>query len=324
MPKSTTSLSSTFTSSSIQLMNELVEQVANTNTKQSPSNTTNTFLYKIHPMVVLSILDHYQRVAQSTINTTTTNGNVNNTLNGNIIGCLFGEFREGGYFEIKNSIPLKLLNLENVQYFTKIENLHRKVYPNDILIGYYSINGNNSKNSIDKQVYQLLNDQMMKNPLILNCNLNIENINLQNSLQNKKLIDFKGYMNKELFFKDKLIGTLFEQVKVEYLMNENEKLTLNYLQNNNYLQNHVVFETTCQQLKKDLEDVLNYLKNSKNNDKNIYYLLFNCFNDLVKLDDFDKNLNYYMKDLQMIIYLTNLLQNNLNMNEQLTTTAHEL
>ncbi|KAG2374674.1 hypothetical protein C9374_010418 [Naegleria lovaniensis] len=285
------------------LINELEQQ---THTKNN-STSTNTYIYKLHPLVMMNILDHYQRVA---FNSKT-----------EIIGCLYGEFREGGYFEIKNTIPLKFNDNTtdiDVAYYKKMESLHHRVYSNDTLIGYYSIS--TSKATVDKQIYQSFNDNIMKNPLVLDCTINIPS---GNEPLTTRLIDFKGYMNRELTFKNKVVGTLFEQVRVEYLMSDNEKLSMNYLQTNKYLQSNIVLQQTIQQLKKDLEEINKYLTSNKKSFE-VYHHLLSAFQELKPVDDFDKTLNQHNKDLLMIIYLSNLLQQNLKINEQLSTTSHDL
>ncbi|EFC38312.1 predicted protein [Naegleria gruberi] len=272
------------------------------------NNGTTTSTYKLHPLVMLNILDHYQRVA---FNSKT-----------DIIGCLFGEFREGGYFEIKNTIPLKFTENTtdiDVSYYKKMESLHHRVYSNDTLIGFYTIS--TSKTTVDKQIYQSFSDNIMKSPLVLDCTINVPQ---GNETVTGRLIDFKGYMNRELKFKDKVVGTLFEQVRVEYIMTDNEKLSMNYLQTNKYLQSNIVLQQTIQQLKKDLEEIGKYLQSSNKKNFELYHFLLSSFQLLKPVDDFDKTIGQHNKDLQMIVYLSHLLQQNLKINEQLTTTSHEL
>jgi len=278
--------------------------------QQTKNSSTNTHSYKLHPLVVMNILDHYQRVAFNSKSETT-------------IGCLYGEFREGGYFEVKNTIPLKFTENTtdiDVSYYNKMESLHHRVYPNDTLIGYYSITS--SKTIVDKQIYQSFSDNIMKNPLLIAFTINIPTGNIEQSANVGRLIDFKGYMNTVMTFKEKVVGTLFEQVKVEYLMNDNEKLSMNYLQSNKYLQTNVL-QTTIQQLKKDLDEIAKYLQTSSKKSFDIYYFLLSAFQQLKNVDEFEKTISQHNKDLHMLLYLSHLLKQNLNINEQLSTTSHD-
>lgn len=80
--------------------------------------------YEIHPVVILSILDHFTR---------RTNGD-------RVIGTLLGEQKEG-LVEIKNSYPVPHKEEDedigvNIEFHKSMLELHRTVYPNDVVVGW--------------------------------------------------------------------------------------------------------------------------------------------------------------------------------------------
>lgn len=159
--------------------------------------------YEIHPLVILSVLDQFSRRPNGVER---------------VIGTLLGEQKEG-LIEIKNSFPVPHKEGDediavDVEFHKNMLDLHRTVYPNDAVVGWYATGKEVTEN--DLVIHELYAD-MKPNPIFLVLDVSAE---IYNSTQKP----FKAYVNKTLKFKDEAIGSLFSRVEVAYKVSENEKI----------------------------------------------------------------------------------------------------
>jgi translation initiation factor 3 subunit F len=158
--------------------------------------------YEIHPLVILSILDHYTRRASGD----------------RVIGSLLGEQKEG-VIEIKNSFPVPHKEGDediavDVEFHKSMLELHRTVYPTDIVVGWYAT----GKEVVDNDlvIHELYSD-LKPNPVFLVLDASAD-------IYNKTEKPFKAYMNRTLKFRDEIIGTQFNRIDITYKVSENEKI----------------------------------------------------------------------------------------------------
>jgi translation initiation factor 3 subunit F len=104
-----------------------------------------TPLYRVHPLVIFSILDHYQRrpAGQS-----------------RVVGTLLGCIQEGGAIEVKQAFPVphsEEIESATVQldYHHSMVALHNKVAPKDVVVGWYSTSGSNESSTTNQSDSQL-------------------------------------------------------------------------------------------------------------------------------------------------------------------------
>lgn len=102
-------------------------------TASIPSNVV------VHPLVLLSIVDHYKRVAQGTKR--------------RVVGCLLGEY-EKGMVHVSNcyAIPFEedkdVWFLDHV-YHEDMYGMYRKIQSKERIVGWYSSGPTISKNDIE-------------------------------------------------------------------------------------------------------------------------------------------------------------------------------
>ncbi|GLT88821.1 hypothetical protein SLE2022_068300 [Rubroshorea leprosula] len=123
--------------------------------------------FKLHPLVILNISDHYTRV-KSQMNPPISSGNTTNNINGGdqkqhqspprVFGCVIGVQR-GRTVEIFNSFELlydpSTHSLDR-SFLLKKQELYRKVFPQFYILGWYSI-GSDAQES-DMHIHKALMD----------------------------------------------------------------------------------------------------------------------------------------------------------------------
>jgi len=98
---------------------------------------SSTPLYRVHPLVVFSILDHYQR---------------RNDGQTRVVGTLLGQQVEPGVIEVKQAFPVPHQEEEEaatveIDYHHSMLALYKQVSPRDVVVGWYSTSGSNETSS---------------------------------------------------------------------------------------------------------------------------------------------------------------------------------
>lgn len=104
-----------------------------TATSNSSFFLSNTPTYRVHPVVIFSILDHYQR---------------RNDGQTRVVGTLLGQHHEGGVIEVKQAFPVPHEEEEEsatvqIDYHHSMLALYKQVSPKDVVVGWYSTSGSN-------------------------------------------------------------------------------------------------------------------------------------------------------------------------------------
>ncbi|KAI0503990.1 hypothetical protein KFK09_014937 [Dendrobium nobile] len=120
--------------------------------------------FKLHPLVIVNISDHYTRVkaqTQRSVSTGTASSSLtaaNGSAAPRVFGCVIGEQR-GRTVEIFNSFEMILDPISQTldrAFLEKKQELYKKVFPNFYILGWYST-GNDAEES-DMQIHKALMD----------------------------------------------------------------------------------------------------------------------------------------------------------------------
>lgn len=89
--------------------------------------------YRVHPVVIISILDHFQRRPLNTETRVPTE---------RVIGCLLGKVERDNVF-VTNSFPIPHQENENevaleVEYMDQMEEFHKDMNPDELIVGWYA------------------------------------------------------------------------------------------------------------------------------------------------------------------------------------------
>ncbi|KAK8506485.1 hypothetical protein V6N13_016322 [Hibiscus sabdariffa] len=131
------------------------------------SSSSSGLTFKLHPLVIVNISDHYTRVksqmnppppTSATSNSNNSNGGENNQSPPRVYGCVIGVQR-GRTVEIFNSFELlydpSTHSLDR-SFLEKKQELYKKVFPNFYVLGWYST-GNDAEES-DMHIHKALMD----------------------------------------------------------------------------------------------------------------------------------------------------------------------
>ncbi|KAL5731542.1 COP9 signalosome complex subunit 6a [Ranunculus cassubicifolius] len=128
----------------------------------STSSSSSGLTFKLHPLVILNISDHYTRVKSQahTAHVNSTNGTSGSAPPPppRVFGCVIG-VQKGRTVEIFNSFELLYDDTANSLdrvFLEKKQELYKKVFPNFYVLGWYSI-GNDAQES-DMQIHKALMD----------------------------------------------------------------------------------------------------------------------------------------------------------------------
>lgn len=197
------------------------------NTKAT-TTTSNTLQYQIHPVVAINILDHYSRRSQD---------------QSRVIGALLGEYKEGS-IEIKNCFPVKHAETEeevtvDIEFFRTMYELHHRVYPNDVVLGWYGTGSDVTED--DLLIHEVFNNNVKQNPIFVL----VATSELLNNNNKFSGMGVKGYMNKPLMIKDKVIASHFRRIKLSYTTTQSEKIGCKFINLSQILSCFLFFLLIC-------------------------------------------------------------------------------
>ncbi|KAH9804595.1 COP9 signalosome complex subunit 6a [Citrus sinensis] len=125
------------------------------------SSSSSGLTFKLHPLVIVNISDHYTRVKSQmnhSSSATTTNDDNNNGAQPRVYGCVIG-IQRGRTVEIFNSFELlydpSTHSLDRA-FLEKKQELYKKVFPHFYILGWYST-GSDAQES-DMHIHKALMD----------------------------------------------------------------------------------------------------------------------------------------------------------------------
>ncbi|XP_020266655.1 COP9 signalosome complex subunit 6a, partial [Asparagus officinalis] len=129
--------------------------------------------FKLHPLVIVNISDHYTRVKAQNLHSSSSSTAANGAAAPRVFGCVIGVQR-GRTVEIFNSFELlfdPVTQTLDRPFIEKKQELYKKVFPDFYILGWYST-GSDAQES-DMQIHKALMD-INESPvyLILNPSIN--------------------------------------------------------------------------------------------------------------------------------------------------------
>lgn len=168
--------------------------------------------YKVHPVVVFSILDHYKRRSDN---------------QDRVVGTLLGEIEEGtNTVYIKNCFPVPHKGDDdqvtvNMMYHAKMSSLHKKVNKKEVCVGWYTTGDNISY--ISSLIHEVYRGECAE-PLLLMVDVNVVKFNR---------MAIQGYVGKTIKVgaRQRDTAARFEAVDLEMHAYEGEKIGVDALIN---------------------------------------------------------------------------------------------
>ncbi|XP_037267987.2 eukaryotic translation initiation factor 3 subunit f1 [Rhipicephalus microplus] len=263
---------------------------------------------KVHPVVLFSIVDSYER---------------RNDGAERVIGTLLGSYEKGGV-EVTNCfcVPHNESQDEvavDLEFAKNMFELHKKVNSAEVIVGWYATGPDVTSHSV------LIHDYYSReatNPVHLTLD----------TLMADNKINIKAYTSTPFGVPGKNVGTMFTPCKVEVVGYEAEMIGLKLTQRTKHSKQRSIecvpdFDAVgqaCREMREMLEVVISYvddvLKGKTPPDNHVGRMLLDIIQSVPQMenDKFQHMLNSNMKDLLMVTYLSQLTKTQLALNEKLS------
>jgi len=264
---------------------------------------------KLHPVVLFSIIDAYER---------------RNEDAKRVIGTLLGTV-ERGVVEVTNcfAVPHNESDDEvavDIEYARNMYELHKKVNSREVIVGWFSTGWEVSVHSVLIHDYY---SREARNPI---------HLTIDTFVRGGKM-NIKAYHSTQIGVPGKTTGTMFTPVQVDTVTYEPEQVGVEALQKSKYNPKRIIqlnsdlkrVETSSRWLREMLAHVTQYvddvLAGKIISDNNTGRFLLDLVTGVpqIEAEKFEEMLNSNMKDLLMVVYLANLTKTQLALNEKLST-----
>lgn len=285
-------------------------------------------VYKIHPVVLFNILDHYSR---------------RNEGQTRVIGTLLGAKEFEGCVEVTNCFPVPHTELSEDQVAIDIEfhrtmyELHQQVNPKEIMVGWYSTGGDITGSTV------LIHDfygKRVAQPLHLLVDTSLQTAT-PSSGSNNTGIRMRGFVSQAVTIGDKPVGSQFQNVTVQLAPQYPQYVALDaFLKSTTetsegaksksvYLSNFDKLQMSVHKLTAMLDDVSNYVdrvvKGEVIGDPHTGRVIAKALESIPQAQfqgkTFEQIFNSNQQDLLMVIYLSNLARSQLALAEKLHNAA---
>jgi len=200
--------------------------------------------------------------------------------------------------------------------------LHKKVNPSEVIVGWYSTSSEVTEHSVLIHEYY---SRETKNPVLLTIDTSLKGVRM----------GMKTYVSTKMGVPSKTVGTMFTPIPLDITTYEPEKVGLEWLQHGKHNPKRITNMSTdlqqvagaCAKLQQKLDIVLKYvddvLAGKIQADSNVGRELMEMINSIPQInrEDFEEMLNSNLKDLLMVVYLSNLTRTQLAINEKLSISA---
>jgi translation initiation factor 3 subunit F len=263
--------------------------------------------YKVHPVVIFSILDHHKR---------------RNENQPRVIGTLLGEYDDTKTeCHIKNCFPVP--HNEDVDqivlqddYHQTMLALHKRVNPHEVVVGWYSSSDNITYvSSLVHQAY----GKLVEEPVLVTVDVNVRKLHR---------MAFKAYIGKEIRVGAKASIARFESVNMDVFSYESEKIAIDALINGapdsdkldapaTILTDFENLENSLQKLHSLIQSMCKYLQKVQSGqikgDNEIGMAISQAVAVIPHLTGsaFEKMFAQNAQDLLMVMYLTNVTRTHL-------------
>ncbi|KAL2076923.1 hypothetical protein ACEWY4_027476 [Coilia grayii] len=262
---------------------------------------------KIHPVVLASIVDAYER---------------RNEGASRVIGTLLGTI-DKQTVEVTNcfSVPHNESEDEvavDMEFAKNMYELHKKVSPSEVIIGWYATGYDITEHSVLIHEYY---SREAQNPIHLTVNTELET---------RKMI-IRAYVSAQMGVPGKTVGVMFTPLTVKYISYDTERIGIDLLQRtraspgrtNGLTSDLSQVATAAARTQDMLATVLTYIEDVLSGkvtaDNSVGRFLTDLVSKVPKIgaEDFETMLNSNINDLLMVTYLSNLTQAQIALNEKL-------
>ncbi|XP_015919367.1 eukaryotic translation initiation factor 3 subunit F [Parasteatoda tepidariorum] len=263
---------------------------------------------KIHPVVLFSIIDSYER---------------RNDLQHRVIGTLLG-IHEKGAVEVTNCLCIPHNESEDevavdMEFAKAMYELHKKVNPSEVIVGWYATGADVTGHSV------LIHDYYSRetnNPVHLTVDTSLS----------EGSVTWKAFTSTSFGVPGKNTGTMFTPCKVEIVGYEPELVGMKLAQQTKYNKQRsaeilpdldLINNAILDMLKLSvvvIEYVDDVLANRKPADNSVGRTLMDIVQSVPQMtpEEFQEMLNSNMKDLLMVLYLSNLTRSQLALHEKIS------
>jgi translation initiation factor 3 subunit F len=262
----------------------------------------------VHPVVLVAIVDSYER---------------RNEDARRVIGTLLGNC-DKGTVEITNCFTVPHNESEDevaidIEFAKNQFELHKKVNASEVIVGWYSTGSDVTEHSVLIHEYY---SRECKNPL---------HLTIDTSLSKAKMA-MKAYTSSQLGVPGKTVGTMFTPVPLELLYHEPERVGVDFIQQTkeragrsiSITSDMQIVTATSMKIQEMLTKLLDYvdavIQGKIPTDNSVGRFLMELVNTVPKInpEDFEEMVNSNMKDLLMVVYLSNLTKTQLALGEKLS------
>lgn len=274
--------------------------------------TVNRHTYKLHPVVVFSILDHYKRRSDE-------QERVVGTLLGEVVG---NDVIVKDCFAIPHSEKKDQVTID-MEYHAKLLELHQRVYPRDVVVGWYST-GNEITyvSSLIHQVYA----QTYQKPIPMHLTVDTALTNCE--------MGIRAYVCRDVKAGEKIVVSRFENVKVQMVAHESEKIGVDALINaipdgdgldspGRILTDMDNLKDALDRLVESIETLLEYVNKVKSGeikgDERIGRAIVHALEAVPAMspESASKVFSANIQDLLMVVYLSNLTRAQLALSDKI-------
>uniref|UniRef100_A0A4W4FJU4 Eukaryotic translation initiation factor 3 subunit F n=1 Tax=Electrophorus electricus TaxID=8005 RepID=A0A4W4FJU4_ELEEL len=262
---------------------------------------------KIHPVVLASIADSYER---------------RNEGASRVIGTLLGTIDKHSV-EVTNcfSVPHNESEDEvavDMEFAKNMYELHKKVSPSEVIIGWYATGYDITEHSVLIHEYY---SREAQNPI---------HLTVDTALQSNRM-NIRAYASAQMGVPGKTVGVMFTPLTVKYVYYDTERIGVDLLQRtrasptrtNGLTSDLAQVASAAGRIQEMLNTVLSYIEDVLSGkvmaDNSVGRFLMDLVNKVPKIsvEDFESMLNSNINDLLMVTYLANLTQAQIALNEKL-------
>lgn len=278
---------------------------------QSKNKNAKPIGVKMHPIALLSIVDHHERA-------------VGNKKKKRALGALLGE-NVNGVFEITNSYALPFTEKEGQGIYVLDHNYHeimfamfKKINIKEKFLGWYTTGTTFKKN--DLEINEIFSEYT-KDPVLI-----VVDVKGKNSLElptkafvSERIVDKRGYLVRGF----KNIGCSVaafepEEVGVEHLVREIKDLNMDSLKSRlgDKVNSLLALERKVGVIRGYLDDVL---EGKRKLDKDIVKILQEIMSKLPKVmnEDFKREMSCKLNDNYLNLYVSSIVKNVINVHNLL-------
>ncbi|XP_074652591.1 eukaryotic translation initiation factor 3 subunit F-like [Tubulanus polymorphus] len=262
---------------------------------------------RVHPVVLFSIVDSFER---------------RNEDARRVIGTLLGTYDKGSV-EVTNcfTVPHNESDDEvavDIEFARNMFELHRRVNPLEVIVGWYSTGTEVTEHSVLIHEYY---SRECKTPI---------HMTIDTALKGGHM-NIKSFVSSNMGVPGKTCGTMFTPIPFKVVCYEPERVGVDWIQQGKHNPKRMVtlysdlqqVAASCNRLQAMLDAALAYIDDVLSGkipaDNTVGRTMMDMVTSIPQLkpEEMEEMLNANLKDLLMVVYLSNLTKTQLALNEKL-------